>query len=363
MTGLLQVEWEKCFVEPQRNPELERAVKDTVGFSMPVTRYFNACPWLVHSFIQLHPNQFGLVYTSLRFSELITLVVSQDNACRFCYATTRTSLRLMGVPKKRIEELERDLSTADLSAAEKAALEFSRRLSRANPLPCSDDWNVLRQTGLEDPAIKEIAFIAASTVYFNRIMTLPAVPIEAVEKVEERWRFRLLLPLLARKLRAHQHRSKLEPRPAPTTGPYSYLVAALDRLPAAEVLHGVLEEAWESPILPKRTKAMVLAVVGRGLGCTLGEEEAVRLLLEEGLDANDVQEILARLASPKLDELESAIVPFARETIWYRPAQIQRRGRDLRARLTNEQFLELVGVAALANALCRLSVILDSPGP
>lgn len=363
MTGLLQVEWEECFVEPQRNPELERAVKDAVGFSMPVTRYFNACPWMVHSFIHLHPNQFGLVCTSLPFSELVTLVVSQDNACRFCYATTRTSLRLMGMPKKRVEELERDLSTAELSAADKAALEFARRLSRANPLPCSDDWNALRQAGLEDLAIKEIAFIAASTVYFNRMMTLPAVPIEAVEQLEERWSFRLLRPLLARNLRTHQHRAKLEPHPSQATGPYSYLVAALDRLPAASALRNVLEEAWESPILSKRTKAMVFAVVARGLGCTRGEEEAERLLLEEGLDTADVQEILARLASPKLDELESVIVPFARETIWYRPAQIQRRGRELRARLSNEQFLELVGIAALANALCRMSVILDLPRP
>lgn len=363
MTGLLQVEWEECFVEAQPNPELERAVKDAVGFSMPVIRYFNACPWIVHSFITLHPNQFGLVHTSLPFSELVTLVVSQDNSCRFCYATTRTSLRLMGMSRKRIEELERDLSTAELSAAEKAALEFARRISRANPLACSDDWKILRQAGLEDLAVKEIAFIAASTVYFNRIMTLPAVPIEAVEELEERWSFRFLRPLLSRTLRAHQHRAELEPRPANGADPYSYLVAALERLPAAKALRGVIEEAWESPILRKRTKAMVFAVVARGLGCPRGEEEAVRLLVEEGLGAADIEEILALLASPKLDELESVIVPFARETIWYRPAQIQRRGRELRARLSNEQFIELVGVAALANALCRMSVILDPPRP
>jgi hypothetical protein len=87
------------------------------------------------------------------------------------------------------------------------------------------------------------------------------------------------------------------------------------------------------------------------------------LLIEEGLEAGDVGEILSRLASPKLDELEAVIVPFARETIWYRPAQIQRRGRELRARLSNEQFIDLVGVAALANAVCRMSVILDPPRP
>jgi AhpD family alkylhydroperoxidase len=363
MSGLLHIEWEECFVEALPNPELERAVKDAIGFSMPATRYFNTCPWVVRSFIALHPYRFGLVYTSLPLSELIALVVSQDNSCRYCYATTRTSMRLMGMSKKRIEELERDLSAANLSAAEKAALEFARRISRANPLACSDDWSVLRRAGLDDLAVKEIALLAASNVYFNRVMTLPAVPIETTERMPERWSFRLLLPLLARSFRAHQHRGQLEPRPAEATGPYSYLVAALDRLPAAAALRSVLEDAWGSPVLPKRTKAMVFAVVARGLGCPLGEEEASRLLIEEGLEAGDVGEILSRLASPKLDELEAVIVPFARETIWYRPAQIQRRGRELRARLSNEQFIDLVGVAALANAVCRMSVILDPPRP
>jgi alkylhydroperoxidase family enzyme len=269
----------------------------------------------------------------------------------------------MGMSKEHVAELERDLSSADLSAAERATLEFARRLSRANPLACSDDWKLLRQAGLEDLAFKEIAFLAASNVYFNRVMTLPAVPIQTTEKLPERWAFRLLLPLLARTFRANQRRGQLEPPLTATTGPYSYLVAGLDRLPAAAALHAVLKDAWESPVLPKRTKAMVFGVVARGLGCRRGEEEASRLLIEEGLEAGDVQEILSRLVSPKLDAVEAAIVPFARETISYRPAQIQRRGRELRARLTNEQFIDLVGVAALANAVCRMSVILDPPRP
>jgi uncharacterized peroxidase-related enzyme len=360
MPGLLHVEWEGCFVEPLPDRGLDRAVKEAFGFSMPVTRYFNACPWVVHSFIALHPPLFGLVYTSLALSELIALVVSQDNSCRYCYATTRTSLRLLGMSKKRIEELERDLSAANLSAAEKTTLDFARRISRANPLADGGEWHPLRKAGLEDLAIKEIAFLAAINVYFNRIMTLPAVPIESVEQ-PERWTFRLHLPLLARSLRAHQRRGKLAPRPIEATGPYSYLVAALDRLPAAEVLRSVLEDAWASSVLPKRTKAMVFAVVARGLGCERGEEEAARLLGDEGLGGDVVGEVLSRLASPKLDDLESAIVPFARETLWYRPAQIQRRGRELRSLLSNEQFIELVGIAALANAVCRMSVIVDSP--
>ena len=53
-------------------------------------------------------------------------------------------------------------------------------------------------------------------------------------------------------------------------------------------------------------------------------------------------------------------MPFARETIWYEPAPLQRRARILRARLSSAQFLEAVGVAAIANGLCRMgATVLD----
>jgi len=110
-------------------------------------------------------------------------------------------------------------------------------------------------------------------------------------------------------------------------------------------------------VLPRRTKAFAFAVVARGLGCSLSEREAVRLLTAEGVTAAEIDATLAHLASPVLDPIEAAIVPFARETIWYRPVQIQRRARALRAQLTREQFLELVGITALANAVCRLSAV------
>ena len=47
-------------------------------------------------------------------------------------------------------------------------------------------------------------------------------------------------------------------------------------------------------------------------------------------------------------------MPFARETIWYEPAPLQRRARGVRDQLSSTQFLEAVGVLSLANGLCRL---------
>ena len=73
----------------------------------------------------------------------------------------------------------------------------------------------------------------------------------------------------------------------------------------------------------------------------------------------EVQEILTHLSSPALDEIEREIVPLARETVWYQPAQIQRRCREFQDLVTREQMLEFVGVASIANAVCRLGVVGD----
>ena len=50
---------------------------------------------------------------------------------------------------------------------------------------------------------------------------------------------------------------------------------------------------------------------------------------------------------------------FARETVRYQTATIQRRMRELAPGLSAPEILETVGVVALANAIGRLSVLLD----
>jgi len=53
-------------------------------------------------------------------------------------------------------------------------------------------------------------------------------------------------------------------------------------------------------------------------------------------------------------------VPFARETVRYQPLAIQRRTRELARELSIEEVIEAAGVAALANAVGRLSVLLET---
>jgi alkylhydroperoxidase family enzyme len=335
MTKLQNVEWEECLLEPRRDPELERDARKTFGVPYPLIRFYSPCPWLARSFITANYRNGQLVHIDLGLADLIFLAVSQDNSC------------------------QEASFTAEADRGERLALDFARRFSRANPPPSAADKAALRDAGYRDEAIKEIAYIASHTVSGNMGGTLPAAPLGRVEGMDARWQFKLLRPLIARLLRSRRRRGRPEFLPSKLkTGPFAYVAHELNGLPVARISQEILNSAWHSPILTQRAKALIFAVVARGLGSQRSEAEAKRLLAPLGLDEDQVNEILAHLASPDLDPIEAAIVPYARETIRYRPADIQRRGRKLREQLSVEQFLELIGVVSLANAICRLSLVL-----
>jgi alkylhydroperoxidase family enzyme len=361
VTLLQDVEWEACLLEPHRDRALERQVRRELGglpFGVP---YFAASPWIVHSLVAMSSHRVRLVYVDLALADVVGLVVSQDNSCRFCYATQRMLMRLQGLSEARIRQLEGDLLKARLAPRERVALEFARTISRASPLAGDGDKDGLRAAGWPEAAIRELAFLAAAHVYFNRIHTLPAIPPERGERFASHWSLPFLAPLVGRLLRARFARGQVEPLPEDMrNGPYSYLVLALDGLPAARALRRLLDDAWASPLLAHRTKALIFAVIARGLGCAFSEQEASRLLREDGLSAEEIATILDHLGSPALNPMDAAIVPFARETIRCRPIEIQRRARALREKMPAGAFLEVLGVAALANAVCRLGVVVPA---
>jgi AhpD family alkylhydroperoxidase len=360
--GLESVAWEACWLEPQRDPELERLARRELGSVPSLFSYFEACPWIARSLVTIHPYRVRLVFVDFALADLIGLVVSQDNSCRFCYATQRMLLRAQGYPDARIRELESDLRAAELEPRARAALEFAKRVSRASPRPCELDRARLREAGWSDEAIRELAFLTVAHAYYNRVATIPAIPVERAERLARSPLLRLFVPLTRRALRRRQERGERErAAPAWRSAPYGELVLRLDGLPAAGALRRLLDEALVSDALPRRAKLLVFAVVARGLDCPHSEREAAQLLAAEGLGASALEHALAHLGAPELDPLEAAVLRFARETIRFQPVEIQRRARSLAGRIGDRQFLELVGTAALANAACRLWIALDAP--
>ena len=207
---------------------------------------------------------------------------------------------------------------------------------------------------MDDEEIKEIAYAVAVTDFTNRAHTIPAIPSRPLEQIPDQLHMRLLRPLIKRILQRHRLRGRAAPLDRVPSYPYARFVKAYAGSPIAPALGAALEEMWASPHLTRRCKLLMLAVIARGLGCEVCVREAGEATRQDGLTQESFSQVLAHLDAPELDPVERLLVPFARETIWYQPAVLQRRARALRDRLSIPQFLEAIGVAALANGLCRM---------
>jgi alkylhydroperoxidase family enzyme len=356
LTGLLDVEWLDPLVGRERNRELESYVKQEAGLVPPHTRFFGSCPWIMRADIDF---DIGCAHIG-RLADLIYLTVSRDNSCRFCYGGARMFMRMAGMSDAEIERLEQDVETARLEPRVLRALDFARLVSRSNPAPGRAERKQLLELGCGEAEIDELALFAGVVIFHNRVNTLLALPPRAGERLASSW----WGGLLRFHFRTALRRLASSPQPAapfagPDAGPYAGLTGRLAGLPHARVLRRTLDAAWDSPHLSPRAKALVFAVIARGLGSAAAEREACRLLAAEGMPADAIRESLANLASPALDATEARILPYVRETIWYQPAQVQRRGRALGEQLGHTLLLETIGVAALANMVCRIALAVD----
>jgi hypothetical protein len=171
---------------------------------------------------------------------------------------------------------------------------------------------------------------------------------------------RLLRPLLQYMMQRRRLRGEASAPVATRSYPYAHLVEAYAGSPIARALDETIAAMWASPNLTRRCKLLIHAVIARGLACEACAVEIGGTLQGEGLEEPALRNILSHLDAPELDPIERLAIHFARETIWYEPATVQRRARALREQLSAPRFLEVVGVAALANALCRMGAMVSA---
>jgi AhpD family alkylhydroperoxidase len=356
-SALQEVAWETCLIEPRSDRALEAYARRKVGIPHPVVRYLTPVPWLARAMIDLHPEYGLLVHLDHTVADLLALVVSQENSCRFCYAAVRAMLLGQGMSEARIQRIEHDLTRSDLPARTVAAIAFGRSQSRRGPAAAREAREALRAAGVSDAEMREIAFAVGNTDFSNRVCTITAISPRMMERLPEHPLMRLLLPLMSRMMAKRRYRGHDAPAEGAGAHPYASLVAACAGSPIAPALRRAIEEMWASPYLSQRCKLLMMAVVARGLGCAGCAAEIGAALRQEGLDDMAQAQVLTHLDGPELDSIERLLVRFARETIWYEPESLQRRARALQAELGAEQFLEAVGVAALANGLCRMGAM------
>ena len=360
-TALESIEWESCLLERHSDQALESYARKKMGLPSPTIGYFAPVPWLARAVVDLQPTNGLLMRLDPDVADLVALVVSQENSCRFCFAVVRALLWAQGMSRARIQQLEQDLTRADLPARTVAAIAFGRTQSRSGPSEARAANAALSQAGFGADERRELAFVVASNDFLNRVHTIPAIPTRPVERLPDQLHMRLIRPLIGRIMRSHRVAGRATPMDRAPSHPYTRLLAAYAGSPIAPALGRTLDDMWASPHLTRRCKLLMLAVIGRGLSCEACAGEMGAALGGEGLDADALARILTRLDGPELDPVERALVPFARETIWYEPATLQRRARGLRERLSPHQLLEAIGVVSLGNGICRMSGMVLEP--
>ncbi len=360
MGAISEIEWEPCLLERSPNPEFEQRFQRETGRPGHFMQYFDGCPWLADTIVRLAVQHKTHLYIDPELADLIALIISQDNSCRFCFGEARVFLRVAGISEGRIARMEQDQLTGDFAPRDRAILDFARRLSRSRPLVTRADTEALVRAGLERGEILEIAGLAVSILFFNRLATLCALPPQDLEQFPDRLWVRLLRPLLAIRFRRMRHHAgAVALSPEQKSGPGAAMVNALDGLPIARELRIVLDGMWRDGPLPARTVSLLFAIVARALDSAHCEREARAMLEHEGMPATDIEQVLDHLAAPVLSSSEALLIPLARETVWYQPAQLQRRCIEVQKQVGKDEFLHFIGVVSLVNAFCRIAFVID----
>lgn len=360
MAAMKDIEWLPPLLPRHADAARAARLRQRTGRGHPGAEYLMASDWLPEANADLNLRLFTRVDLDHALADLVGLTVSQENSCRYCFAATRTLLIMVGYPRARIARLEQTLAVEELDEKTRAACAFARRLSRSDPKVSKADVEKLRRVGIEGRAYRELAAVVSLWVYFNRISTIAALPPETWEELPDRWITRLMRPFLAARIdRTYRVRSGPVPLPPELReGACAEAVCALDGLPVAIGLRRAIDAMWKSPGLPQRSRGLMCATIARGLGCETSEAEVVAMLADAGVDRSLVQDVLAHLDAPGLSEAERELVRFARETIWYEPAPLQRKAGRLREQLSEREFVEATATVSMANMLCRLHLAL-----
>ncbi|MCU1400834.1 MAG: pcaC 2 [Acidimicrobiales bacterium] len=104
-----------------------------------------------------------------RLHELVRMRVAQINACTVCLSWRTPAALAAGVTDELLDQVEHYATAADLTVAEKVAIEYAERFSRDSAN--IDDAFFARLTAAFSPAdIVELTLVIAKYIAFGRFM-------------------------------------------------------------------------------------------------------------------------------------------------------------------------------------------------
>ncbi|MEX2481236.1 MAG: hypothetical protein WD928_10275 [Gammaproteobacteria bacterium] len=358
---LLQVPWEVCLLEPKQDRALARELKRELGKVPRWSRYFWASPWFAKAAIRLEFTNGLLLKLDFDLATLVALVVSRENSCRYCYATIRTVMRMLGLGEARLQAVETELAAGELDPRRAAAVNFARAVNRGHQIDGRGERARLAAAGFAPDEIRELAYVAATMGFMNRVTTIAALPPTLWERASDSWLMQLSQPLLAPLVKRMLQRGTPVAAAATESPLSARLRACYKNSPIQSVLADSMRDMWASERLPQRSKLLMLATIAQGIDCAVCAQEIARLADAAALDVGEINRAAAHLDDPTLDSSERQLCEFARESLWYEPQIIQRKARALCEHLGEPRFVEALAIVALGNLLMRLAATMVDP--
>lgn len=119
--------------------------------------------------------------------ELLAVIVSVENRCRYCTLHHEAALRAWWKDDERLERLLDDPAKAGLSPREEALAGYARALTRSPGEMTRDEVELLRSRGLSDEEILQANMIVAYFNFVNRIAN--GLGVEAPPEEVEGYRY------------------------------------------------------------------------------------------------------------------------------------------------------------------------------
>ena len=354
--SVIDIAWSDPVIPTVENPKWKANVKKQLGYIPDVLIRVSASHWLRETLLNI------LLVKVKEFprhlSDIGSLVIAQENACRFCYGVARTQMKLFGYSDKMITGIEQDMLMAELNQKDRAFISYCRSLARSNPRPSKAELDKLLNSGFTSLEVSEITFYIARYCFTNRVATFISSPLMyEFERLSDSLWGKLLRPLIVRKLRPAGWRSN---RPqGEYIGPFPDIFKELEDIPAAAVFQEGLEGAFSSKVLSSELKVMMFAVVARSLGCSYCKRITYQMALDLGFSDEEFESFLSTLTSPRINNKEQKILAWTRETVNYQTELMQKRLKTLAKEVDDNVLLEAIGVASLANSIVRLGVLLE----
>lgn len=105
-----------------------------------------------------------------KVKQTIAVLVSKDNACKYCVAAHRGALKSIGVSDEEIRQIEEDIEKADFSGKEKELIAFARK-ANLDPVKIPDaDFEALKKVGASDAEIVEALGVMEIFTSFNKFL-------------------------------------------------------------------------------------------------------------------------------------------------------------------------------------------------